>query len=106
MDSGGDDTVFPIDVLRLIGASALPDTGHRIRWRGSLHPLRYASVELSMSDDVAECRWQAVIAFSPAPLTYPILGNAGCLEFFDIRLLGADLWIELEPNWKFQGSKP
>jgi hypothetical protein len=105
VDSGGDDTVFPIDVLRLIGAAPRPDTGHRIRWRGNLHPLRFADVELALADDASNCRWPAVISFSPAPLPYPILGNAGCLEFFDVRFLGADLMVELEKNWKFPGTK-
>jgi len=105
VDSGGDDTIFPIDVLRSIGATPRPDTGHRVRFRGSLHPLRFAAVELIIADDSSSCRWTAVVAFSPAPLSYPILGNGGCLEFFDVRLLGADLMIELETNWKFVGTK-
>lgn len=105
VDSGGDDTVFPIDVLRLIGATPRPDTGHRIRWRGSLHPLRFADVELVLADDASRWLWPAVIAFSPAPLPYPILGNAGCLEFFDVGLRGADLVVELDTNWKYPGSK-
>ncbi len=104
-DSGGDDTVFPIDVLNLLGAPTRPDTGHRIRWRGNLHPLRFADVELVLADDASTYRWPAVVAFSPAPIVYPILGNAGCLQFFDVRLLGADLSLELETNWKFPGIK-
>ena len=103
VDSGGDDTVFPIGVLALIGVAPRPDSGHRIRWRGNLHPLRFADVDLVFADDAASCRWPSVIAFSPAPLPYPILGNAGCLEFFDVRLLGGDLVVELETNWKYPG---
>lgn len=104
-DSGADDAVFPIDSLPLIGATPRADTGHRMRWRGSLHPLRFADVELLLTDGVASCRWPAVVAFSPASLKYPILGNASCLEYFDVRFLGADLIVELEPNWKYPGSK-
>jgi hypothetical protein len=97
--------VFPLDVLNLIGATSRPDTGHRVRWRGNLHPLRFAEVELVLSDDTSTCRWRAVVAFSPVPFPYPILGNAGCLQFFDVRLLGADLIVELETNWKYPGTK-
>ncbi len=98
--------MFPFDVLRLIGTAPRPDTGHRIGWRGNPHPLRFADVELELADDASSYRWPAVIAFSPAPLPYPILGNAGCLNFFDVRLLGADLVVHLETNWKYPGSKP
>ncbi len=104
VDSGGDDTVFPIGVLGFIGATPRPDTGQRIRWRGNLHPLRFADVELVLADDASSCRWPAVVAFSPAPLPYPILGNAGCLSYFDVRLLGADLVVEMETNWKYPGT--
>jgi hypothetical protein len=105
VDSGGDDTVFPFDVLKLIGVTPRPDTGHRVRWRGNLHPLRFAEVELVLSDNSSTYRWRAVLAFSPAPFPYPILGNAGCLQFFNVRLLGADLMIEIETNWKYLGTK-
>ena len=105
VDSGGDDTVFPLDALNSIGATPRPDTGHRVRWRGNLHPLRFAEVELALSDDASTFRWRAVVAFSPAPFPYPILGNAGCLQFFDVRLLGADLIVELDANWKYPGTK-
>jgi len=106
MDSGGDDTVFPLDVLAQIGVSPRPDSGHRIRWRGNLHPLRFADVELVLAGDAATYRWRAVVGFSPAPIAYPILGNAGCLQYFDARLFGADLLVELEANWKYPGTKP
>ena len=105
VDSGGDDTVFPLDVLALIGVTPRRDTGHRVRWRGNLHPLRFAEVELVLSDDAFICRWRAVIAFSSAPFPYPILGNAGCLQFFDVRLLGADRIVELEMNWTYPGTR-
>src|SRR5258708_5334786 len=39
LDPAADDTVFPLDTARRIGARLLPDTGHRVRWRGQLHPL-------------------------------------------------------------------
>ncbi len=38
-------------------------------------------------------------------MPYPILGNAGCLQYFDTRFLGADLTMELDANWKYPGTK-
>jgi len=104
VDSGADDTVFPLDVLGRIGAIPRPDTGHRIRWRGTLYPLRFADTELVLADLATTYRWPAVVAFTPAPLTYPILGTCGCLEFFDARFLGADHSLEIETHWQYPGT--
>jgi hypothetical protein len=104
LDPGSDDTIFPLSSVHWIGASLHPDTGHRIRWRGPLHPLRFADIELELDDGSCTCRWQAVVAFSPAPMTYPLLGLAGCLEFFDAQFRGADRLAELETNRLFPGT--
>jgi hypothetical protein len=107
LDPGADDTVFPLDTGRRLGVRLRPDTGHRIRWRGQLHPLLFGDVELVLADDSSECRWPAVVAFSPAPLRYPILGIfgiCGCLVFFDGRFLGADWVAELDPNRSYPGT--
>src|SRR5262245_47324800 len=50
VDPAADDTVFPIDTASRIGAQFRPDTGHRVRWRGQLHPLRFGAVELLLDD--------------------------------------------------------
>ena len=39
LDPAADDTVFPLDTARRLGIPLRPDTGHRVRWRGQLHPL-------------------------------------------------------------------
>jgi hypothetical protein len=104
LDPAADDTVFPHDTARRLGIRFLPDTGQRLRWRGHLHPLRFGDVELLLADDASVCRWPAVVAFSPAPIRYPILGNCGCLQFFDVRYLGADRLAGLIPNRSFPGS--
>jgi hypothetical protein len=105
LDPAADDTVFPLDVAGRIGVTLRPATGHQVRWRGQLHPLRFGDVELVLADDVSECRWPALVAFSPAPIRYPILGQCGCLQFFDARFLGASLVAELEANPSYPGRK-
>jgi hypothetical protein len=104
VDPGADDTVCPLDVARKIGAILRPDTGHRVRWRGQLHPLRFGDVELVLDDGTGSWRWPAVVAFSPAPMPYPLLGTAGCLQFIDACFRGADLIVELETNHTFPGT--
>ena len=85
-------------------AAAGTDSGHRVRWRGQLYPLRFGDVELLLSDNAFAWRWPAVVAFSPAPIRYPILGQGGCLQFMDAYFLGADLVVELETNPSYPGT--
>jgi hypothetical protein len=75
VDPAADDTVFPLDVAKRIGVVLRPDTGHRVRWRGQLHPLRFGHVELVLDDGTRVWRWQAIVAFSPAPIRSPFLGR-------------------------------
>jgi len=105
LDPAADDTVFPLDTAGRIGAHLRPDTGHRIRWRGQIHPLRFGAVELELDDGTAVWRWPAVVGFSPAPLRYPILGQAGCLQFFDAWFRGLDRIAELETNRSYPGTE-
>jgi hypothetical protein len=104
VDPAADDTVFPLDTARQIGAVLRPDTGHRVRWRGQLHPLRFGDVVLLLEDGTGIWRWPTVIAFSPAQIRYPILGTAGCLQFIDAHFRGADRILELETNPTFRGT--
>ena len=104
VDSGADDTVFPMTALPRIGATLRPDAAHRLRWRGQVYALRFGDIDLVLTDLGFTWRWPAVVAFSPAPLKYPILGRGGCLQFFDVRLLGADLKVELEITRLYPGT--
>src|SRR5437660_6334238 len=72
LDPAADDSVFPLDTARR--------RGHRLRWRGQLHPLRFGDVELVLADHASVYRWPAVVAFSPATIRYPIFGTSGCLQ--------------------------
>jgi hypothetical protein len=105
LDPAADDTVFPLDTAQRLGIALRPDTGHRVRWRGQLHPLRFGDAELVLTDNTSVWRWPAVVGFSPAPLRYPILGQAGCLQFIDARFLGADRAVELETNRAYPGTR-
>ncbi|MCI0351216.1 MAG: hypothetical protein L0Z53_17470 [Acidobacteriales bacterium] len=104
LDPAADDTVFPLDTAWRIGITLRLDTGHRVRWRGQMHPLRFGDVELLLTDQTSVWRWPAVVAFSPAPIRYPILGQASCLQFFDTQFLGADRFMELETNHDYPGT--
>ncbi len=104
VDSAADDSVFPLVTARWINVNFRTDTGHRVRWRGQVHPLRFGDVELVLDDGHSVWRWRTVLGLSPAPIRYPILGTAGCLQFIDARFRGADTIVELEPNRLYPGT--
>ena len=104
LDPGADDTVFPLAIAGLIGISLRPDTGHGLRWRGQGYALRFADVSLELSDGIEVWCWTTVIALSPAPLRYPILGLSGCLQFVDASFLGKSQIAHLEANQSFPGT--
>ncbi len=104
LDPAADDIVFPLDTTGRLGIQLLPDTGHRVRWRGQSHPLRFGNAMLVLTDNIFVWRWTAVVGFSPAPIRYPILGQAGCLQFMDVRYLGADREVELDTNRDYPGT--
>ena len=107
LDSGADDTLFPLDVAVQLGVSLLPVTGHAMRWRGQQQPLRYGNVVLELADATGNLlRWPAVIAFTPVNIRYPLLGIAGGLEYLDARFLGKLREVELEPNDAFPSIVP
>jgi hypothetical protein len=104
LDTGSLEIVFPWTTPVSIGATLLPGGGHQLYWHGTPYPLRFAPVELQFITSTASCRWPAIVGFSSAPLKYPLLGMAGCLEFFDATFRGEDGVVELSPNGKFPGS--
>jgi hypothetical protein len=105
-DPGADDTIFPMDLVPSLGVILMPETGQGVRWRGQRHPLRFAHVELELSDESSSVwRWPAIVGFSPAPIRYPLLGIAGCLQFFDVQFRGEDRTVELETNRSYPGTK-
>ncbi|MCI0739253.1 MAG: retroviral-like aspartic protease family protein [Gemmataceae bacterium] len=104
VDSGADDTLIPYHVAKMIGAQLLPDQGHAHHWRGMRYALRFARVELELTDDVSVWRWPALVAFSPAAIRYPLLGHCGFMEYIETRFLDADRRVELEPNSWYPGT--
>jgi hypothetical protein len=99
IDPGADDTIFPLDVAILLKIPLYPPTAHAMRWRGGLYALSFGDVELALMDDTGTAlRWNATIGFTKAPIRYPLLGVAGCLQFFNANLLGEDRVVEIEPT--------
>ena len=105
LDPGSDDTIFPLDVAALIGVELRSGTNHSVRWRGQRYKLEFADVHLALTDNAETWRWPAVVALSDAPIRYPLLGLAGCLQFFDVAYLGEQRFVEIDANSSFAGTK-
>jgi hypothetical protein len=103
LDSGSDDTLFSLPVAEQIGVALLPQAGAHI-YRGRRYFIQYGQVQLELNDGSAFWSWSALVGFSEAKFRYPLLGQAGCLEFVDVTFKGKDRLVLLETNDSFSGQ--
>jgi hypothetical protein len=106
LDTGADDTVFHESLAAVIGIdlSGAPTLSMNVATAGRAVPVRYAPVMLRLTDGQEMREWPAVVAFTPARLVYPMLGFAGCLQFFDANFRGAVEVVELTTNALYPGT--
>ncbi len=105
LDSGADDSVFPEALAGLLGVdlTQCPETiGSGIG--GTPVPLRYAEVKLRLTDGKELREWPATVGFTTAHLRLPVLGFAGCLQFFKATFFGDIEKVELEINQLYPGT--
>lgn len=106
LDTGADDTVFEEDLALLVGVDLGQAPVRQTQLLGRPQPLtcRYAPVELRVSDGRETCTWTAIVGFVNGRLRYPLLGHAGCLQFFDADFQGEDHQVVLTANHSFPGT--
>jgi len=105
LDTGADDTVFPERVAGLLGVdltNAPMRTLTGIAQTG--HVVRYAQIQLRLTDGVEFRDWPAWVGFTDAPLRFPALGFAGCLQFFSACFHGDLEEVELTVNSYYPGK--
>jgi hypothetical protein len=104
LDTGADDTVFPDAYAGRLGIdlSSAP-VGVVVGVASAPLPIRYAHVTLRLTDGREYCEWTALVGFTAAPLRQPLLGFAGCLQFFDATFRGAREEVELATNALYPG---
>ena len=108
LDSGSDDTIFPEWVAAIIGVDLTAATEHDIQLAGRGKPIRarFLPIQLRITDGLQETYdWEATVGFVAAPLKFPLLGQAGYLEFFDVTFQGADHTVLLSANRTFVGTR-
>lgn len=105
LDTGADDTVFSERAAAFIG---LDLTNAPVGGGGGIAappvPLRYALVTLRLAAGRERRQWKAWVGFTAAPLRQPLLGFAGCLQFFDANFRGSREEVELTINVNYPGT--
>jgi len=105
LDTMADDTVFPLSLATAIGLDLSNAPQGLLRGvSGTSHVVYYAQVVLRMTDGKEFREWPAIVGFSPAPLRRPLLGFAGCLQFFTTTFHGDHEVVELAVNRLYSGS--
>ena len=106
LDTGADDTLFPESWALLLGIDlTTAPAGSACVPGPALMALRYADVTLRLTDGREWCEWLATIGFTPTRLVYPVLGFAGCLQFFLAAFYGDSEEVELTANSLYRGRQ-
>jgi hypothetical protein len=105
LDTASDDTVFDVSDAAAVGidlANAPVGQAHGVgRVPLMLH---HAEVVLRLTDGIVFREWPARVGFTMARLNRPLLGYAGCLQFFAALFLGDREKVELTPNARYPGT--
>ena len=105
LDTGADDTVLPEKIARQIGIDlTLAPSGSAAGVGLSSIPVRYALVSLRLSDGQEFREWPARVGFTPIPIARPLLGFAGCLQFFTSQFEGDMEQVQLTVNRLYPGT--
>jgi hypothetical protein len=104
LDTGGDDTVFPLALAAPLGIDLTGAPTGTLGGVGSVvGTVSYALVTLRITDGTEFCEWPARVGFTTA-VKRPLLGFAGCLQFFRAVFDGDLEEVELTTNRKYPGT--
>ena len=105
VDSGADDTLFPDAAAQILGINLTgAPAGSASQVGGAPIHYPYASVTLRISDGQESCEWVTLVGFAKNLPRWPLLGQTGFLQYFDVTLFGARKEVFLTPNATFPGS--
>jgi hypothetical protein len=105
LDTGADDTIFPDTVAALLGVDLdqAPIGSARGISTGSIN-IKYATVSMRLHDGHHGCEWPAMVGFTSGQINVPLLGFAGCLQFFTATFHGDREEVELAVNALYPGT--
>ena len=105
LDTGADDTVFTLAEAQLLGLDLSRAPQYTVTGVGSPPcVIAYAPVTLRLTDGNEYREWPALVGFTLASMTHPLLGFAGCLQFFDSLFCGEQELVELTVNGLYPGK--
>jgi hypothetical protein len=104
LDSAADDTVFPESVAQRVG---LDLTNAPVRFSQGVHAggsgIRFARVKLRIADHLERREWETWVGFAATRMNFPLLGQAGFLQFFTAAFFGDREVAELTVNAAYPG---
>ncbi len=90
-------------IAREIGAKLIPAAvGKCMGATGEEFKCWFAEVTLELKSGEESWTWHASIAVTAADLVNPILGFAGCLQYFDATFFGREHRVELAWNGSYK----
>jgi hypothetical protein len=105
LDTGADDSAFPSALAGLIGLDLTNAPTRALTGIGPTgYHVQYAQVTLRLTDGAEYREWPAWVGFTNAPLPTPVLGFAGCLQFFTTTFHGDFEEVTLAVNPLYPGT--
>src|SRR5438309_424991 len=99
LDTASDDTVFPEAMAAKLGIDLTnAPVGEASGVGMASVPLRFAEVTLRIANGGERREWPAWVGFTSVPIRRPLLGFAGCLQFFSATFLGDREEVDLTVN--------
>jgi hypothetical protein len=105
LDTGADDTVFPDTDARNAGIDLSNAPRYTVAGVGGPpYVIAYAQITLRLTDGKEFREWPAWVGFTSAQMVHPLLGFAGCLQFFEALFHGEREEVELTVNGLYPGK--
>jgi predicted aspartyl protease len=105
LDTGATDAVFEEATAAKIGVDLTHAPLGEASGVGLVSAsVRYAQVNLRVTDGREFREWPAKVGFTSAPLRWALLGFAGCLQFFHATFRGDVEEVELTVNPLYPGK--
>jgi hypothetical protein len=102
VDTGADNSIFPLSVARDLGIETTPGKGpDAMAFGGQRISLSFAEVVLEVWQHAVVIRWRTRLYFADFPGDTEravILGHEGFLDYFTATFDGEDCVLALEPN--------
>jgi hypothetical protein len=109
LDSGADDTIFPLSLAEVLGIDLTnAPMGKATVANGTSLQYYYAEVGLQLTSVGGEkdekIAWTAIVGFAESRKKKGLLGHAGMLQYFDVAFFGEHREVIVTPNSTLPGE--